>query len=596
MFDAWKDVMRLAFHPVPSFTYTPLPPNSIRLLSPCSHPGSQGYSWKLDIVDLEQSDLKFDALSYAWGSQAASYPITCNGQLLHVHYNLYSAMPYLTRRRGNEAVLPIWIDAVCINQGDEKEKMIQIQLMRKLYQRAAMVWVWLGVAQHQHQIPRAIEWLSRIGGMFRKAQLDGVSRHAVAISEGKTLQELESDQSLWSPVMHIINNDWFRRVWIVQEFALARDATFLCGEHKIDYNDVSDAAYGAVFFIPVFDQQDTKIRLFDIRVAAAVFGIRYLVRSRTDAQRAINGLESLIIVCNLVAGTHACLRPEDHVLGLLGLLADEERRSFDVSTLLGYTSLPELYARFSAAMLTSTSINSVYWLQYFVHALESGRTENLPSWVPDLHHLSSRPTSFCLTDKYQEDQDGHNKHKYLASNGRRRHVRKGSRWDQLVFQGKLVDEIETVYPEIPIGPPIPWVQNPDNESSPTIRYYVDVLNWEETLSQVVLGDHGEASAAIPLTSLPRQPISIESYWRTLHFDPKKAGWGQTAINGYLEHRSRSKLFLETAKKSNLTHQYVGKPQLIFESLSSTNLLQLDESILDAYPWVARPSFGRASSH
>jgi len=36
-----------------------------------------------------------------------SYPITCNETLLYVHYNLYSALPYLARREGDEVALPM---------------------------------------------------------------------------------------------------------------------------------------------------------------------------------------------------------------------------------------------------------------------------------------------------------------------------------------------------------------------------------------------------------------------------------------------------------------------------------------------------------
>jgi hypothetical protein len=42
-------------------------------------------------VDLDDSDLAFDALSYTWGPLVESYPITCNGKLLRVHYNFYTA-------------------------------------------------------------------------------------------------------------------------------------------------------------------------------------------------------------------------------------------------------------------------------------------------------------------------------------------------------------------------------------------------------------------------------------------------------------------------------------------------------------------------
>ncbi|KAF2032904.1 heterokaryon incompatibility, partial [Setomelanomma holmii] len=38
----------------------------------------------------------------------------------------------------------IWIDAMCINQGDDKEKMGQIQMMTDIYRNAKKVMIWLG--------------------------------------------------------------------------------------------------------------------------------------------------------------------------------------------------------------------------------------------------------------------------------------------------------------------------------------------------------------------------------------------------------------------------------------------------------------------
>ena len=40
--------------------------------------------------------------------------------------------------------LPIWVDAVCMNQIDDAEKSWQVQMMDKIYLRAARTLVYLG--------------------------------------------------------------------------------------------------------------------------------------------------------------------------------------------------------------------------------------------------------------------------------------------------------------------------------------------------------------------------------------------------------------------------------------------------------------------
>jgi hypothetical protein len=52
---------------------------------------------------------------------------------------------------------------------------------------------------------------------------------------------MSQDPLLLSAVMHLMNNDWFRRVWVVQEAALATNLRFLCGEHEINRIVLKDA-------------------------------------------------------------------------------------------------------------------------------------------------------------------------------------------------------------------------------------------------------------------------------------------------------------------------------------------------------------------
>jgi hypothetical protein len=144
------------------FTYTPLEPGTIRLLSPTTSHQADGHAWELRVVQIDDQDVQFDALSYIWGSTQKQYFITINGKQFLVHANLYSALPYLARRRDCEKRSGIWIDAICINQSDEAEKLCQIRLMSKIYRQAERVWAWLGIADEQERIPDAIVALESI--------------------------------------------------------------------------------------------------------------------------------------------------------------------------------------------------------------------------------------------------------------------------------------------------------------------------------------------------------------------------------------------------------------------------------------------------
>jgi hypothetical protein len=88
-------------------------------------------------IDLKKtsSSSRYSALSYTWGASTETFPYTCNARNLPVRQNLLQALSRLKDFVDG----PIWIDAMCINQSDEKEKMAQIRMMTDIYKKAKRV-------------------------------------------------------------------------------------------------------------------------------------------------------------------------------------------------------------------------------------------------------------------------------------------------------------------------------------------------------------------------------------------------------------------------------------------------------------------------
>lgn len=67
---------------------------------------------------------KYNALSYTWGDVAVKVPISLNGNIFFVTPNLEGALRNLRcltpAERGKQ--LPLWVDAICINQNDIEER------------------------------------------------------------------------------------------------------------------------------------------------------------------------------------------------------------------------------------------------------------------------------------------------------------------------------------------------------------------------------------------------------------------------------------------------------------------------------------------
>lgn len=125
--------------------------NSFRLLSLEQGRWSQPISFTLHEAPLEKAPL-YTALSYAWintdsAKGDAEKPkrtferVQCNGATMEISTNLWAA---LRRLRNTKAGANLWVDAVCINQKDHQERNHQVGMMRKIYEKATLVIIWLG--------------------------------------------------------------------------------------------------------------------------------------------------------------------------------------------------------------------------------------------------------------------------------------------------------------------------------------------------------------------------------------------------------------------------------------------------------------------
>ncbi len=80
-------------------------------------------------------------LSYRWGSPGSGVKILLNGKSLKLRPNLWN---FLHVARQRYAGINLWIDALCIDQNDEREKNHQVSIMGKIYREATTVFIWLG--------------------------------------------------------------------------------------------------------------------------------------------------------------------------------------------------------------------------------------------------------------------------------------------------------------------------------------------------------------------------------------------------------------------------------------------------------------------
>ena len=130
--------------------YTPLEEHNIRLFSAVQPVDRRApLNFILRNYHLLETP-HYAALSYCWGSSAKTETIRINGQHVAVTQNLHSALSDLREaaKNGRDHVDPrvnhLWVDAVCIDQSNDKERDHQVKHMWQIYHYASIVLSYLG--------------------------------------------------------------------------------------------------------------------------------------------------------------------------------------------------------------------------------------------------------------------------------------------------------------------------------------------------------------------------------------------------------------------------------------------------------------------
>lgn len=134
------------------FKHSPLDPNDprhiriIELLPSCDL--RSPIRCELRQLSLDEG-FQYEAVSYTWGDSGHGHTVLVNGAYtLDVTSNCLEVLTSL-RRRVRRRLL--WIDAICIDQGEsdtsKRERDHQIQIMGDIYRKSQKVLVWLGPAE-----------------------------------------------------------------------------------------------------------------------------------------------------------------------------------------------------------------------------------------------------------------------------------------------------------------------------------------------------------------------------------------------------------------------------------------------------------------
>lgn len=197
--------------------------------------------------------------------------IICKDGHILTGSNLHAALLHL---RYPDRTRTLWIDAICINQANITERGRQVGMMKDIYRSATRVVIWLG--DERDDSPLSMEIAKEIAASAREYIKQGgsVDSHMTDKSASAIFSRfrLDSEHPRLAAFGEILQRDWFYRIWIVQESAVASRLEIRCGGDTMSWVDFVNA---------IKVQDHLNLFLSDHATNAGIFN---LLRARDEFQ------------------------------------------------------------------------------------------------------------------------------------------------------------------------------------------------------------------------------------------------------------------------------------------------------------------------
>ena len=350
--------------------------------------------------------MPYAALSWTWGSPGPTFPILVNGNIFNVSENLFPALLYLRKR----SIRFLWVDYICINQEDLKERASQVQLMQDVYRTADHVMIWLG-----EEDKYSVRAFDELHGIVGHRAITGIVPDDLVNPVSMVLHP-----NAWEAISCILFRPWFSRLWILQEVIAAKRAWILCGSDSIQFE-----LFLAIVRKILRERSLEFIMSHHPRGAELGSSAREAMKKQLEfivhAHRGRGDLDELQRynprLLNLLCATRwaQSSEPHDKVYAILGLnkLMESEVLAFSNSETVDLEVNYEISPERVSINVTKAIISSMKSLEVLRFAGKGqNMNDQLPSWVAnwateDLQRVpkGQAPEPLVLPERTYRDRD-----------------------------------------------------------------------------------------------------------------------------------------------------------------------------------------------
>ncbi|TGO69116.1 hypothetical protein BOTNAR_0015g00320 [Botryotinia narcissicola] len=294
----------------------------------------------------------YEALSYVWGDASIRQTITFNDTPFSVTQNLAIALYHLRLPLESRR---LWVDAICINQSDVKERNEQVTLMGETFEGCE----------------EAFDFMSKI-----------------SIASEDEIMEEES-QTMFSFYMELVEKEWFTRLWTIQELSLAdQEPLVSCGSTWTTWSVLSKVWQKVAMIeftkmgMIMMERGEENENTIETTVSQGVRTSAIKIDLLNNLRRAVTdkkGENLRVLLLNTVRSK--ATEPKDRIYGLLGMMGPSDRKIIKVD-----------YSR-SLGSIYADAISHIFHKGIgpsFLAGLELAgpnppfQYSSFPSWVPRL--------------------------------------------------------------------------------------------------------------------------------------------------------------------------------------------------------------------
>lgn len=183
-------------------------------------------------VNLDDPSVSYKAVSYCWGSSDKSHKIWLDEFIyLEITHSAFEVLTWIAVSGTDDL---FWIDALCINQGNNEEKSSQVRLMYDVYSKAQEVMAWTG-----GPLDDDISMLELLEALHREVTPLQDKAIRLTASDIFKFEGCQWPSRGWNALAKFLQRPFFCRVWILQEMVAAKKISLMCGIYAIDWTELA---------------------------------------------------------------------------------------------------------------------------------------------------------------------------------------------------------------------------------------------------------------------------------------------------------------------------------------------------------------------